>query len=152
MSRGFVKSMAGLLLAAGVLALLGCGGDSGGSSLTKAEFTKKANELCKRGNEEREEAKARKANELKLKPGEIATPSEQKQVVLAAVVGYEKSTEMLKELIPSDQAERMEPVIKAREEVAEVVRTSTGLVKATFPAIKKANDLALQYGLNECSV
>jgi hypothetical protein len=145
-----VKSIAGLLLAAGILVLFGCGGGGGDSSLTKAEFTKQVNQACRQEAEARGQAKAGKEKELKIGHSELATPSEHKQIVEATLVPYEKMTAQMEELVPSDQAENLEPVIEAREEVAEIVREQSS-ANATLPVIKKANDLAREFGLDECS-
>lgn len=148
-----MKSAAGLLLAAGVLALFGCGGgDSSGSSLTKAEFIKQANQTCRQEAKVRVQAKAAKERELDLEPGEIANPAQHKKIVDAALTPYEKVTDQLVELVPSDQADTVEPFIEAREELAEIVRYGTNEAAITLPAIKKADDLAREFGLDDCSI
>jgi hypothetical protein len=151
--KGLVKSIAGLLLAAALFGLLGCGGGGGsGGELTKAEFIKKANAVCHRGSEDRVAAMEKKNKELKLEPGDLPTPDQQQQVAAVGLVEYEKSTEELEGLIPSDQAANLESLIKAREEVAEVVRSSANASEKNLLAIKKANELAKSFGLDECSV
>jgi hypothetical protein len=150
--RRLVGSLGALLLGTVVVGLLGCGGSDGGSSLTKAEFIKKANVVCLNGNEERYEAKAQKAEELHLQPGETGTAADHRELAAAALAPYAQTTERLQELVPSSQAEKLEPLIKAREEVAETVMANIGNVKVIFPAIQKANVLATRYGLDECTV
>jgi len=150
--RGHFKSIAWLVLAAAMLGVFGCGGSDSGSSLTKAEFIKQGNQICRQGNEQRVQAKAQKQKDLGLQPGEIATPAQHKQIVEATLGPYEEATERLQDLVPSDQAEKVEPLIEAREKVGETVLASSATSTANLGAIKKANELALQYGLEECSV
>jgi len=146
-----MKTMMGLLLAAAVLGLFGCGGDDSDSSLTRAEYTKKVNQLCKEEDQERTQAKAATQKELGLRPGEIANPAQHKQIVEATAGPYEEMTEQIQELSPDDLADKTEPLIAAREKVAEIVR-STRPTGASLVAIKKANDLAIKNGLDECSL
>jgi hypothetical protein len=150
--RGLFISAAGLLIMALAFGILGCGSSSSGSSLTKAEFIKRANAMCREATEERVEAKDEKARELGLKPGEIASPAQHKALAEAALGPYERSTEELQELAPSDQAAKLEPLFAAMEEVAETVRTSPGEINASFPVIQKADELLLRYGLDECKL
>jgi outer membrane murein-binding lipoprotein Lpp len=147
-----MKSMMGLLLAAGVLALFGCGEDSSSdSSLSRAAFNEKVNQLCKNEDEERTQAKAAKQEELGLEPGEIANAAQHKLIVEATAAPYEEMTERIQELVPSDLADEVAPLIEAREKVAEVVR-KTGPPNASLAPIKKANELAMENGLDECSI
>jgi hypothetical protein len=147
-----VKSIAGVLLAVGMLALFGCGGSSSGdSSLTKAEFIKEMNQQCKQEVEVRSKAEKDKQKELGLEPGEFANASQQKKIVEASVPPYEKVTEQIEELAPSDQADEIEPLIKAREEVVEVVLDARPSDQS-LAALKKANDLAIKNDLDSCSI
>jgi predicted dinucleotide-binding enzyme len=145
--------MAGMLLATALLGVSGCGGGGdSGSSLTRAEFIKQGNQICRQKNEERVQAKAQKQKELGLQPGEIATPAQHKQIVEATVAPFEEATEELRELVPSDQADKVEPLLAAREELVDVVGKTSATADANFIAIKKANEFAVQFGLDECSV
>jgi delta 1-pyrroline-5-carboxylate dehydrogenase len=150
--RGFKKAAAALLLVIGAVALFGCGSDSSsGSSLTKAEFIKQVNLACQQEAETRIKAKNEKQEELGINFGEVATPAQHKQIVEVTVLPYEKMTDQLKNLIPSDQTDALAPLVEAREELAKIVRETNSLEK-TLPAIKKANELAVQYGLKECFI
>lgn len=153
MERGFRKAAAVLLLAVGAAVLFGCGssGSSGGSSLTKAEFIKEVNRACRQEGETRIKIKNEKQEELGIPFGQVATPAQHKKIVAVTVQPYEKMTERLKKLIPSDQADALAPLVEAREEVAQIVQESSSL-EETLPRIKKANELAVQYGLKECFI
>jgi hypothetical protein len=146
-----VKLIAGVLIAAGMLMLFGCGGSSTDSSLTRAEFTSKMNRMCKQEKQERTQAEEAKKREVGLQPGKLASPSQQAQIVEASVPFYEKVTEQMKELAPSDQADAIESVVQMREKAAEIVRQG-GPSTPALRAIYKANKSALQYGLDECSI
>lgn len=142
-----------MLLAAAAFALLGCGGSgSSNAPLSKAEFIKLANHLCKVANEERYADKEAKAKELGLKPGELRTPKQGEEIMLTSIIPYERSTEKLKELIPSDQKKNLESLIKTREEVAETLRATVRSPVPNPGPLKKANLLAAQYNLPECAV
>lgn len=147
-----MRSMAGLLIAAGVLMLVGCGGGDSTttSSLSRAAFTKKVNQMCKKEKVEREQVEKATLKKLGIKPGDIATPSQQAELSKAAVVPYEMITEQIKEFAPSDQ-EAIDSLVQSREEVAETVRSGAS-AKVALGKIYLANKSANDYGLKECSI
>lgn len=145
-----MKPMAGLLIAAGMLMLVGCGGgDSTASSLSEGAFTKKVNQMCKKEKNERGLAEEATKKKVGVEPGDLPTPSQQAKIVAASVPPYERITEQIQELAPSDQ--ELESLVEAREKVAESVR-SGGSSEASLGAIYLANKLAIKHGLNECSI
>lgn len=140
------------MLAAGMLMLLGCGGgSSNGSSLTKTEFTKKVNQMCKQEKKERAQAEEAKKREVGVGAGDLPTPAQQAKIVKVAIPYYEQITGQIQELTPSDQAEEIETLVQERENVAEIVK-SGGPSQPALAAIFKANKSAIAYGLNECSI
>lgn len=152
MRRGIVKLMAGLLIAAVMLMLVGCGGgDSTASSLTEAEFTKMVNQMCKKEKVERKQAEDATLRKLGVGPGELATPSQQAKLVEASVPPYEEVTQQIQELAPADQEKAIEALIHWREKVAERVR-SGGSSEVALGTIYQANKLANEQGLKECSI
>jgi ubiquitin len=154
MRRGLVKSVAGLLLAAGVLMLFGCGGSSGNSgdsSLTQAQFTKKVNQQCKKEKVERKQAEDATLRKLGIGPGELATPAQQAKIVAASVPPYERITKQIQEFAPSDQEKTIDSLVQWREKVADRVR-SGGSSEVALATIIKANELANEQGLKECSI
>jgi hypothetical protein len=162
MRRRLVKSIAGLLVAVGVLMLVGCGGDSNGGSQTnggdsngslqtKAQFTKTVNQMCKQEKEERTQAEQAKQRELGIEPGDLPTSSQHAQIVEASVPFYEKITDQIQELVPADQADEIEPLVEAREKVVVLVRGGSP-PNPSLGAIYEANKSALKYGLDECSI
>lgn len=141
-----MKSAAGLLLVAAALAMFGCGSSSS-SELTKSEFLQQANEACRKGEKERLEAMEAKARKFNIGVGQLAPPAQQEQIVLAAMDSYEKTTEELKELAPSDEAEKLDPIIEAREETAEMVREDPRTAAHSATQFKTAEELTQAYGL-----
>lgn len=150
--RGLARGTIALLLVAAAVGIAGCGGGDSETTLSKAEFIKQANQACRQGETERLEAVEGTAKKLKVEPGELPTPGEEKKIMLAALAGYEKSTQKLKELVPSDQAEQLAPLIEAREGVAKQVHENADSITPSEVEFKKANLLAGEYGLEDCQV
>jgi hypothetical protein len=153
MRRGLVKSMAGLLIAAGMLMLVGCGGgdSSTASSLTQAEFIKTMNQMCKAEKKERLRSEEETRQKVGVGPGDLASPSQQAKIVAASLPYYEKVTQKMEELAPSDQADKIKPLLKWREKVADQVRGGSASQKA-LGMIYQANITAIHFGLKECSI
>jgi len=147
-----VKSMAGLLIAAGVLMLVGCGGgDSTASSLTQEEFIKQVNQMCKKEKVERKQVEDATLRKLNVGPGEFTTPSEQAKLVEASAPPYERVTKQIQKLAPSDQEKTIDSLVHWREKVADSVRSGASSEKSLGLLIQ-ANKLANEYGLKECSI
>lgn len=144
--------MAGLLIAAGMLMLVGCGGgDSTAGSLSQAEFTKKVNQMCKEEKVERTQAEQATQKKLGVEPGDLATPSEQAKIVAASVPPYERITEQIQELAPPDQEKTFEGLVRWREKVVERVQSGASS-EVALGTLVRANELAIKYGLKECSI
>ena len=148
--RGLVKLVAALLLAALAVGVFGCG-DESESSLTKAEFIKQGNQACQQGNEERVKALEEKQKQFKIESGELATAEQQEKIILAALAGYEKATDKLRELAPAEDS-LAEQIIELRDTVAERVRATAATTGTSPVQIRKANLLADKYGLEECVI
>jgi ubiquitin len=134
-----------------MLMLVGCGGgDSTASSLSRAAFTKKVNQMCKKEKVERKQVEQATLKKLGVEPGDIATPAQQAKLAKAAVPPYERITEQIQELAPSDQ-EAIESLVQSREKVVEDVR-SGGSSETSLASIYLANKSANDYGLKECSI
>lgn len=144
-----MKSVVALLLAMVALGIFGCGGDGGGE-LSKSEFLAQGNHACRLGQRARVKAMRAKVEDFNVKPGELATPAQQEKIILAAVPGYEEATEKLRELAPSDEAEKIDPIIEAREETAEHVRSNPGTATHSGIQFEEAKKLAKEYGLIYC--
>jgi hypothetical protein len=140
----------------------GCGG--GGSdeeesaktgSLTKAEFVKKGNEICKNGNDEIEAGFQEfvKKNHI----SEKAPPSEDESKEAAEAVlipAIHKDISDIRALgLPKEDSEGAEEVLDAAEEAIEKGEEDpVALIESEgeLPEFKKANKLAREYGLTVC--
>jgi hypothetical protein len=139
----------GIVAVAFALVVSGCGG-GGGDSLTKAEFAKKADEICHRGESERSEAIQVAAQKFS---GKQATAADQEQIVLAALPSYEKEAEKIKELgAPEGEEKQAEALVEAMEEAAENVKADPGTATTGDIPFKKANELAEEIGAKGCVV
>jgi NAD-dependent DNA ligase len=147
--RGLGISMVALLAAASVLALFGCGGGDEETSLTRHQFIKQASKTCRAIEEERLPALERTAVKLGIKPNELAPPTKQKQIILAALDFYESTTEQLSEMAPAGDA-KAEAIIEAREETAEKVRSDPGTAIQSGVQFEKPRELQTAYGLASC--
>ena len=148
MSKGAIRSIVGIVAVAFALVVLGCGG--GSDSLTKAEFAKKADEICRRGEAERSEAIQVAAQKFS---GKKATAADQEQIVLAAIPSYAKEAQKIEELGAPEGAEKeAETLVEAMEEAAENVKADPGTATTGSIPFKKANEAAEEIGAKGCVV
>lgn len=148
MSKGVVGSILGVAVV--LLALLGagCGGDDESEALTKAQFLKQGNAICKKAEEERGEAINKAAETFK---GKEISLKEQEDLVLEVLPTYENATTKLDELgAPEGDEKKVEALVEAMEGAAEQVKASPGTALETSVPFKKANELAKKYGLESC--
>lgn len=139
----------GIAAVAFALVVSGCGG-GGGDSLTKAEFAKKADEICRRGESER--AEVIKAAGQKFS-GKKVTAADQEQLILEALPSYEKAAQKIKELgAPEGEEKKAEALVEAMEEAAENVKADPGTATTGSIPFKKANELAEEIGAKGCAV
>lgn len=138
-----------VLLAA--LAGFGCGGDDGSASaLTKAEFIREADGICKKG-EARIEVGAEEF--AKEHEGEQETQAQLKALVAEVVVpGIQAQAEKLAELgAPEGDEETIEEMIEAVEKgAAELEANPLAGMEGKAP-LSDASKLARAYGLEECA-
>lgn len=139
----------GIAAVAFALVVSGCGG-GGGDSLTKAEFAKKADEICRRGESER--AEVIKAASQKFS-GKKVTAADQEQLVLEALPSYEKATQKIKELgAPEGEEKKAEALVEAMEEAAANVKADPGTATTGSIPFKKANEAAEEIGAKGCAI
>ena len=149
MSKGAIGSIVGIVAVAFAPVISGCGG-GGGDSLTKAEFAKKADEICRRGESERAEAIQAVSQEFS---GKKITAADQEKVVLKALPSYEKEAERIAELgAPEGAEKKAEALVEAMEEAAENVKADPGTATTGSIPFKKANELAEDIGAKGCAV
>lgn len=132
------------------LAVAGCGG--GGSSsttaLTKPQYVKQANAICKKGQQEREAA----VNEVaeKVKPGAEVSELPKGKLVEAVIPPLGHMVDELAALpAPEGDKEQLEPMIEGYEKAVEEIENDE---EAAFNAevFKEPDETAKKYGLEDC--
>jgi len=149
--RGILKSIAGLIAAAGLVGLLGCGGEDE-VSLTKAQFVKKGNEICLKSEKERLAVLEETAGKLGVNPGRVPSQSTQQKVILAGIPSYEEAAQKLGEIAPDGEEEKVEAMVEAMEEAADKVRADPGTALVSGIQFENADKLLEAYGLENCAV
>ncbi len=146
-----------VLVAVAALALVaaGCGGGDGTevttSDLSKAQFVKQADAVCKKGEEQIQEdfvAYAKKHKDL-TKP----TDSDYAELIDAVFVpNVNREVEELRDLgAPAGDEEQVEAMLVAREEnVAAAEAEPKKLVSESSKVFAEASKLAKEYGLKTC--
>lgn len=144
-------------ITAGVLAVLavgaGCGGDDDSSSLTKAEFVKQADAICKKQEE-------KKNNELTAayeKLGKEKKEGKKEQEAVITDVALPPISQMTEELAdlgaPEGEEEKVEEMVGAfEEEVQKIEDDPAGTLTGKVGTFDEANKLAKDFGLKDCSL
>lgn len=161
MNKRFIVLLTGILAIA--LVAVGCGGGSGDEgetttttgSLTKAEFVKKGNEICKHGNAEIEAGiqKFVKENGISDKhPPSKAQSGEAAETILIPAI--QKDIGDIRALgLPKEDGKGAEEVLDAAEEALEKGEEDpVALIESEGEpeAFQKANKLSREYGLTVC--
>jgi uncharacterized protein YfcZ (UPF0381/DUF406 family) len=151
------KRIIALLVGIATLAVLvaGCGGGGGdstsGETLTKAEFIKQGDEICKKGNT----ALEAEANEFAEENGiNTEKPTEaQEEEVVEQVVGpaYLSQAEEVGQLgAPSGEEAKVEAMLEALTEGAEVMEANPKALVEEKNPLEKAAKLAQEFGFKVC--
>jgi hypothetical protein len=145
-----LKGLIGIAVAVGLAILaVGCGG-GGDEALSKAEFLKQGNAICKKAEEERGKVIAAVAQNANPKANVAAT---QEKVIRKAIPTYEEAARQIAELgVPAGDEAKVESLVSAMEEAAERAIADPATAVATAIPFKKANELAKDYGLQGCVV
>lgn len=152
MSKGVFGSFLCLLAALSLL-FAGCGGGGDGtSSLTRAQFIKEGNAICKKSEEEK--AKALRALIAKVDPKKQFSMERKEQLVRTVIIPpYEQTIEDLKGLgAPEGDEEKVEEITQEMEKVAKEVKADPSVAVTSVEQFEKANKLATDYGLTNCIV
>jgi uncharacterized protein with von Willebrand factor type A (vWA) domain len=149
--KQLIGLFAGLLAVGLVVTGCGGGGDSSTVTITKAEFVKKADAACKKG-EERIQTDFR--NYLK-EHEELTEPTEEQFSKLVDVVltaNVEQELDEIRALgIPSGDDDQVEAFLEAREEGLEKAEAEPkAVVQGSESPFTKASKLAKEYGLKAC--
>ncbi|HET7454547.1 MAG TPA: hypothetical protein VFJ76_03410 [Solirubrobacterales bacterium] len=117
--------------------------------MTKAEYVKKGNTICKKAEEERFAIFEEESQ--KLSPKEEREREKQEEVLLAGMRSYERAIEKLDELgLPAGSEEKAESLLGSMEEAFERVQQDPGTVLVSDAPFKKANEEAESLGLDNC--
>jgi len=138
----------GLVVMAIILPLqVGCANGTG-NSLNKAEFIRQGNNICQKGEQEREAAFAEQVEQAE---GQKVTQQIKEEAVLSIFRPYELMIRRLTRIgLPEGDEEDAEAVIDAMEQaVSDVQENPANLLSSDLP-VRKANELATSYGLDKC--
>ena len=145
------KKVAGAaVLVAAVLVAVGCGGGSDTSTptaLSKAQYVKQANAICKKGQQEREAAVNEFVEENDVKPGESRGP-ELIEVVLPTL---RETFDELSELpAPKGDEDTVAEIIEAYEEPLGKIEENPGVALGYHKFFYRPDKMAVDYGLEDC--
>ena len=146
-------SRSALALAATVLLVAGCG--NGGETtvvLSRTQFVKQGNAICKQLQEERNEVLRREVS--RLEPGQEATEAQKIEAVRNAILAqYKEMTNGLKDLgPPAKDEEKVEAIVMAMEATVEDVEANPSEAARSGSQFVKANKLNEEYGLVNCMI
>jgi hypothetical protein len=153
LNKGLLALLAGALAVALVIA--GCGSNSSSTtaSLSKAEFVKQGNAICKAGNEEIEEGfeEFTKENNLsKTKPPSKAIQEEAAETILIPAINNQVEEIRALGTPEGDEGEVDEILTDAEEAVEEGEEDPTSLLGAEPAKFKELNKESREYGLTVC--
>jgi hypothetical protein len=151
-----VRRGIGWALVAGLMAMAlvasGCG--SGGettASLSRSQFIKQANAMCKRQEEDRN-AVIRAAIEGRDQ-SKVLPLAQREKVILEILPPYEEVPEKLEAMGPPEGDDgQVEAIIEAMEQAAREVKANPGAALKSTKQFFQANKLSSEYGLTECVV
>jgi hypothetical protein len=147
-----------LLILIAAVSTAGCGGDSGTTTsqteprLSKAEFIKKGNALCKKAVGEESEVFVKFSQEEERQPGNLAVSELEDFATDTILPIAERMIEELSELKPPrpDQAEFDQVIAKFESGMEVAEETPSDFLSGK--AFKAADDAADSYGLTACGV
>jgi anti-sigma28 factor (negative regulator of flagellin synthesis) len=157
MRKGLIAAITGVLLAALVVA--GCGSsdsdssssDSETPSLTKAEFIKQADAICKTGEKSIETGAEKFAKENNVNTEKPTTKQKEEVIVEVVAADIRKQGEEIGELgAPSGDEEKVEAIVAAVEEGADELESEPKLLIEGENPLAKGSKLAKGYGLKVC--
>jgi hypothetical protein len=138
------------VIVATAILISGCGDDSS-ASITQAQFTKQANEICERSNKERK-AEFKALSAPKPNANEEWTEPEMERVINEFFVGpYGEMIDELEALgAPAGAEEEVESVLLAMEDGLEKTENDPLGSLSSEDLFKEMNQLATKYGLTGC--
>lgn len=134
--------------------LAGCGGGGSTSSLTKAEFVKQGDAICKKVNEERSAAIQAYLLKHQPPPGhQISQLAELKVITAAALPPIKGEAEKLGELgAPEGEEEKVSAIVEGLEKaVEEAEENAVSTLSPKTNPFNEVSQLATKYGFKECA-
>ncbi len=129
------------------MAAIGCGGDDD-EALTKAQFLKQGNAICAKGNKEIDAA-ANKTFEKGQEPSKAQVTNFAEDTLIPSVEGQ---IDGLRDLSPpSADEDQVNKILDEAESALDETKDDPSVFADNKDPFKKANQLAGQYGLKECS-
>lgn len=149
MSKRFIALLAGVVAIVAVLA--GCGGSSDSSSLSKADFIKQGDEICKSSSKQIETEAEEFAEENDVDTSK-PTKKQQEEVIEEVVApGLRSETEELEALgIPKEDGDKAEAVLTALDSGVSEVEDEAAVVLSGNNPLEKASKLAGEFGFKTC--
>jgi type IV pilus biogenesis protein CpaD/CtpE len=142
--------MMGMIFVALAVFSAGCGSSDSEESLTKAEFVKQANRICKESEKERGEIISEAVQQANPK-GNLQ--AQQEDALEKALPTYEDAARKIDELgAPEGSEDTVDAIVEAMEEASEKVRANLQTAAVSNVPFNKANELTESYGLNACTI
>lgn len=150
--KGIAWALVAGLMAMALALASGCGGgEETTASLTRSQFVKQANAMCKRQEEARNEV-IRAAIEGKDQ-SKVLPLAQREKVILEILPPYEEVPKKLKALgAPEGDEAQVEAIIKAMEKAAREVKANPRAALESTKQFFQGNKLSSEYGLTECVV
>lgn len=145
-----------LALAAGSVAA-GCGG--GGdtttqqAALTRSAFVAKANQICKRGNRDLQQAGRKFFKSLELSGNQRPTAEQVQQFATQTAIPNIQAQITAVEALPAppDDADQVKAITESAQQAVDKLKQDPSLLQSSNDPFAEANKLAKQYGIDECA-
>lgn len=149
MKKGSVFLLS-VVMAVAALFVAGCGGGDETTALTKAEFVKQANAICKEAEQER-------LNLFKQVVATVdpdGTKKERDEAIQKVIVEpYEGAAKEIESLgAPSGDEAKVSTIVKAMETSLRKVEKNPRLIGTTTIQFAASNKLVNEYGLTKCVI
>jgi hypothetical protein len=129
------------------LVVAACGSSSDDDALTKAEFLKQGNAICAKGNKEIDAA-ANKTFTKGQQPSKAQITKFAEDTLIPSVEGQ---IDDLRDLTPpSADEDQVNKILDEAESAVDKTKDDPSVFAQNQDPFKKANQLAIDYGLKEC--
>jgi hypothetical protein len=153
MSKSQIKFAVLGILALAALVVTGCGGDSESQtteSLTKAQYVKQADAICKRQNEKKDAALNKAYEELQKEKTGAGRAGEEKIIEIALPPIAEMTEEVAELGVPTEQSEEAEKFVGEMEAAISEVQDDPSLALDEEP-FEGAKARAARLGFKQCN-